>query len=136
MSITGVCNLREGRKDPNGRGKRILYRILMLGADAGFDATRALAPHEKEGRRSLQSSEGPSTHRAVALTSMGVATISYLYYLCTNPYHLGKKSNSSTLRAQRLQGEVMQKRKVLCGLCALYVEAFRLRIFRTVLFAR
>jgi hypothetical protein len=58
----------------------MVHGILMLGADAGFVATGALAPHEEEGRRT-QSSSGRSTHRTVALTSMGVATISYLYML-------------------------------------------------------
>ncbi len=81
-SVTGVWNLLEGRKDPNGRGKRMFHGILMLGADAGFVATGVLAPHREE-RGSLRSDGNAATHRAVALTSMGVATISYLYMLFT-----------------------------------------------------
>ncbi len=47
----------------------------MLGADAGFVATGMLAPN-KEGEGGNR-----STHRAVAYTSMGVATVSYLMML-------------------------------------------------------
>jgi hypothetical protein len=79
-SVTGVWNLWEARKDPNGRTKRMVHGILMLGADAGFVATGALAPDEEEGRHT-QTGSGRSTHRTVALTSMGVAAISYLYML-------------------------------------------------------
>jgi hypothetical protein len=48
----------------------------MLGADVGFVATGMLAPeHDEEGNKSL--------HRNVALTSIGIATGSYLYMLFT-----------------------------------------------------
>lgn len=73
-TVTGVWNLWEGRKDPNHRTKRMLHGFLMLGADAGFLATGALAPdNEGGGDRSL--------HRTVAITSMGIATASYLIML-------------------------------------------------------
>jgi hypothetical protein len=79
-SVTGLWNLRESRRDPNGRTKRLIHGILMLGADAGFVATAALAPGEEEDRRA--SSPGrASTHRAVALTSMGIAAAGYIYML-------------------------------------------------------
>jgi hypothetical protein len=78
-SVTGVWNLWEARKDPNGRGKRMFHGILMLAADGGFVATGALAPHRAN--RSLSTSGGAATHRAVALSSMGVAAVSYLYML-------------------------------------------------------
>ena len=48
----------------------------MLGADAGFLATAMLAPGE-------DGSGNRSTHRAVALTSMGVAVASYVFMLLT-----------------------------------------------------
>jgi hypothetical protein len=79
-SVTGVWNLWEGRKNPTGRTKRLVHGILMLGADAGFAATAALAPHEEEGRQ-VRSMDRRSTHRTVALSSMGVAAFSYLYML-------------------------------------------------------
>ena len=80
-SVTGVWNLWEGRKNPEGRAKRLVHGILMLGADAGFVATAALAPGEEEGRRGGGSISRASTHRTVALTSMGVAAFSYVYML-------------------------------------------------------
>jgi hypothetical protein len=76
-TVTGVWNLSEGRKDPNHRTKRMVHGILMAVADAGFVATGALAPENEEGH----SSGNRSTHRTVALTSMGVATVAYLMML-------------------------------------------------------
>lgn len=82
-TVTGAWNLWEGRKDPNHRTKRLTHGILMMAADVGFLATAALAPesedHEHGGAHSV--SDGRSTHRAVALTSMGIATVSYLIML-------------------------------------------------------
>ncbi len=76
-AVTGVWNLWEARKDPNRRARRTWHGILMLGASAGFVATGALAPDSEDGEL-----EGDrSTHRTVALTSMGVATASYLIML-------------------------------------------------------
>ncbi len=82
-SVTGVWNLWEGRKDPNGRTRRMIHGILMLGADAGFVATGMLAPDHEEGRFRVPGDSGGNagTHRAVALTSMGVALASYLMML-------------------------------------------------------
>lgn len=74
-TITGVWNLWEARKDPNRRARRLVHGLLMLGADAGFVATGLLAPGDGGGDR--------ETHRAVAITSMGVATASYLFMLLT-----------------------------------------------------
>ncbi len=75
-SATGVWNLWEGRKDPNHRTRRMVHGILMLAADAGFVATGASAPDFEEGR-----GEDRSTHRSLAITSMGIATTSYLIML-------------------------------------------------------
>ena len=78
-SVTGVWNLWEGRKDPNGRTRRIVHSLMMLGADAGFVATASLAPDSDDG-----SYEGDrSAHRNMAITSMGIATASYIYMLVT-----------------------------------------------------
>lgn len=73
-SVTGVWNMWEARKDPNGRKLRLTHGLLMLGADAGFVATGLLAP--EDGDRS-----GRSTHRNVAIGSMAVSTVSYLIML-------------------------------------------------------
>ncbi len=75
-TVTGVWNMWEARKDPNGRRRRLIHGISMLGADAGFFATGLMAPDDDDGgNRSL--------HRNVALTSMAVATGSYLYMVFT-----------------------------------------------------
>lgn len=82
-TFTGAWNLWEGRKDPNHRAKRMTHGILMIAADIGFLATAALAP-ESEGDE-YQSHDDftnrKQTHRTVALTSMGIATVSYLIML-------------------------------------------------------
>jgi hypothetical protein len=75
-TVTGVWNLWEGRKDPTRRARRLTHGIMMLSADAGFLATAMLAPGE-------DGSGNRSTHRAVALTSMGVAVASYVFMLLT-----------------------------------------------------
>ena len=78
-TVTGVWNLSEGRKDPNHRTKKMLHGLLMLIADGGFAATGALAPRLH--RRNGPTGVSPATHRAIALTSMGVATVSYAIML-------------------------------------------------------
>jgi hypothetical protein len=75
-TVTGVWNLLEARKDPNGRTRRLVHGLMMLGADLGFVATGALAPDGDD-------AAGRSTHRTVAITSMGVAVASYVYMLVT-----------------------------------------------------
>src|SRR6476646_9509646 len=74
-TVTGIWNLKEGWKNPEHRSLRLAHGLLMLGADAGFVATGMLAPN-KEGEGGNR-----SAHRAVAYTSMGVATVSYLMML-------------------------------------------------------
>ena len=74
-SVTGVWNLWESRKDPNAGKKRFIHGFLMLGADVGFVATGMLAPDDEDG------GDNRSTHRNVAITSMAVATASYLIML-------------------------------------------------------
>jgi len=76
-TVTGVWNLVEARNDPNKRGRRLLHGIMMLGADAGFLATAALGPESEHGE--IEGSR--STHRAVAFTSIGVASAGYLVML-------------------------------------------------------
>jgi hypothetical protein len=78
-TITGVWNLWEGRHDPNGRTRRVVHSVLMLGADAGFVAAASLAPDDDEG----SFSSDRSAHRNVAITSMGLAVGSYIYMLVT-----------------------------------------------------
>jgi hypothetical protein len=79
-SVTGVWNMWDARKDPNGRGKRMFHGILMLAADAGFVATAATAPHHED-VQGVRRTGDASTHRAVAFASLGVATVGYVYML-------------------------------------------------------
>jgi hypothetical protein len=80
-TVTGVWNLWEARKKPEGRTRRIIHAVLMLGADAGFVATGMLAPDDEDDGGSYD--DNRSRHRTVALASMGVATASYLYMFFT-----------------------------------------------------
>jgi hypothetical protein len=76
-TVTGVWNLVEGGKDPNAGKKRWVHGLLMLGADAGFLATAMTAPESEHGL--LEGSR--ATHRAIAFTSIGAASASYLIML-------------------------------------------------------
>lgn len=71
-TVTGVWNLWEARPDPEGRTRRTVHGLLMLAADAGFTYTGMLAEQAET------SPDKRRLHRQVALTSMGVATVSYL----------------------------------------------------------
>ena len=75
-TVTGVWNLVEARKDPNGRKRRWIHGLSMLGADVGFLATSMTAPDNDDGGQK-------SLHRNLAITSVSVATASYLYMLFT-----------------------------------------------------
>ena len=76
-TTTGVWNLIEARKDPAHRTRRLVHGLMMLGADAGFVATAALGPESEHG----ELASGRGTHRAVAFTSIALATTSYLIML-------------------------------------------------------
>jgi len=82
-TLTGAWNLWEGRKDPAHRTKRMAHGLLMMVADAGFVATGLLAPDDEHESRGVGGAlaNDRRTHRTVALTSMGVATVSYLLML-------------------------------------------------------
>jgi hypothetical protein len=79
-TATGVWNLVEARKDPNGRKRRWIHGLSMLGADVGFVATGLTAPDDDEGEEGRGSR---ATHRNIAITSVSIATASYLYMLFT-----------------------------------------------------
>ncbi len=89
-TVTGVWNLWEGRKDPEARGWRTAHGVLMLLADAGFVATGLTAPHEHResgvfGPGSPLEGEGshgnPRLHKEIAISSMGVAMVSWIMML-------------------------------------------------------
>ena len=70
-TITGLWNLWEGRNDPQERSRKVFHAVMMLAADAGFTATGLLADDAEE------SLARRTTHRNVALASIGMATIGY-----------------------------------------------------------
>jgi hypothetical protein len=74
-STLGVWNLLEARKDPNFPKRRLVHGLLMLSSDAGFVATFATSPSADLERGN------PAAHRALAFTSIGLATTGYLIML-------------------------------------------------------
>lgn len=70
-TVTGVWNLWEGRKEPEGRGRRTAHALLMLAADAGFTATGIL------GDRAAHHGGSRTVHRNVAIGSMVTAVTGY-----------------------------------------------------------
>jgi hypothetical protein len=79
-TVTGVWNMWESRNDPSHHTLKLIHGILMLGADAGFVATFATGP----GGRSTTIDTQKQTHRTVAITSIGLATASYLMMVFGN----------------------------------------------------
>jgi hypothetical protein len=74
-TVTGVWNLWDARKDPEGRKSRTAHALLMLAADAGFTVTGILA------EKAERSADNRRLHRNIAISSMAVATVSYLMML-------------------------------------------------------
>jgi hypothetical protein len=89
-TVTGVWNLWDGRKDPDGRLWRTTHGLLMLLADAGFVATALTAPHFRTASgvygpgSSLTGGYGHGNerlHKQIAISSMVVATVSWVMML-------------------------------------------------------
>ena len=78
-TVTGVWNLIESRHDPAGRTRRWVHSIAMFVAEAGFVATGATAPEIEDGE--VGEGGDASTHKTLAITSMAVATASWLMML-------------------------------------------------------
>jgi hypothetical protein len=78
-TVTGVWNLVESRHDPAGRTRRWVHSIAMFVATAGFVATGATAPEIEGGE--VGESSNASTHKALAITSMSIATAAWLMML-------------------------------------------------------
>jgi hypothetical protein len=76
-TVTGAMNLWEARKDPAGHKRRLTHGLLMMAADAGFFATFLAAPDSEHG----DFTDARSTHRNIAITSIGLATAGYLTML-------------------------------------------------------
>ena len=79
-TVTGAWNLIEGRKNPNGRKRRLAHGLLMMAADAGFLATALQRPDVTRPDYGSQRSR----HRTLAFTSIGLATAGYAVMLFGN----------------------------------------------------
>jgi hypothetical protein len=79
QAVTGVWNLVEANKDPNGHKRRLIHGILMLASGAGFAITPMTAPGRRD--RLEFGTSSANTHRAVAYTSIGIGTAGYLMML-------------------------------------------------------
>ena len=80
-TVTGVWNMVEASKDPNHKTIRTIHGILMLIADAGIVATAASPSGGGHEHGQVPTIGNNSTHRALAISSMGIATFSYLLML-------------------------------------------------------
>ncbi len=78
-TVTGVYNLWTERKEPKGRTRRWVHGLAMIAADAGFVVVGATAPDDDF--RGTGHSSGATTHRNIAIASMGVALGSYVMML-------------------------------------------------------
>lgn len=74
-AVTGLWNLWDSRRDPNGRARRYIHSLLMLTASAGFVYAGSLADEAES------SAEMRDKHQTVALTSIGISTASWLMML-------------------------------------------------------
>jgi hypothetical protein len=79
-TVTGIWNLAAASKVKQGKNRRAWHSILMLAADAGFVYSIAKAPSTAKIDARIESGKrgGWTPHKASAIASMGVATISYL----------------------------------------------------------
>ncbi len=71
-TITGVWALWDQRENQDGRTRRWVHSLLMLGADAGFAYTGIKLAHDAK-----NSQDSRDQHRKVAYISMGAALTSY-----------------------------------------------------------
>ncbi|MDQ8163679.1 MAG: hypothetical protein P3C10_13960 [Gemmatimonadota bacterium] len=78
-TVTGAWNLWEGRKDPNGRTRRILHSVLFTAASGGFAYAGTRLADEAE-----ENLDARRSHRNLALGSMGLSTVSWLIMLIGN----------------------------------------------------
>jgi hypothetical protein len=83
QSVTGMWNLLEARSAP-GHTKRLVHGLIMLAAEGGLVA--ATAPgHSRNDLINFDANR--STHRNIAVVSIGVGTAGYLFMLLTGGSH-------------------------------------------------
>jgi hypothetical protein len=86
-TVTGLLNLAEAGKIPEGRKRRLVHSALMLAADAGLIYGIAVAPSTAKIDARIASGKvgGWTPHKIATVSSMGVATIGYLMMYLTKP---------------------------------------------------
>ena len=85
-TVTGAWNMfgSEGGQEKEGRTLRLVHGLLMMAADGGFLATWATAPHGDRFGTASNVNNGRSTHRDIAIGSIGVGTAGYLLMFLGN----------------------------------------------------
>ena len=85
QSVTGMWNLLEARSAP-GHTKRLVHGLIMLAAEGGLVAAAASAPgHSRNDLINFDANR--STHRNIAVVSIGVGAGGYLFMLLTGGSH-------------------------------------------------
>ena len=75
-TITGVWNLWDARKDPEGRTRRIVHSVLMLASDAGFALAGATAPERDDNYFDYGGYQHrANVHRGIAIGSIAASTV-------------------------------------------------------------
>ncbi|HEY7682381.1 MAG TPA: hypothetical protein VH879_07030 [Gemmatimonadales bacterium] len=79
-TVTGLMNLAEANKVPQGRKRRWVHSVMMLAADAGLIYGVSVAPSTAKIDARIASGKrgGWTPHKISTVASMGVATFSYL----------------------------------------------------------
>lgn len=80
-TVTGLWNLNEARKDPNGLGRRMVHATLMLVADSGFLATAMTKPNSRTANGLAIYTDKKNQHMTLAYASISTATVGYLIML-------------------------------------------------------
>lgn len=71
-TVTGIWNLIESNKNPEGRTKRWVHGLMMLAADAGFAYTGMVLADKAKSDPTMR-----NDHRNMALASMTMAVSSW-----------------------------------------------------------
>ena len=79
-TVTGLLNLIEARKDPNGKTLRVVHATLMMVADAGFAASALTVPR-RTGDGALIYDQKKNQHLTISYAAISVATVGYLIML-------------------------------------------------------
>lgn len=79
-TVTGLLNLAEASKVPQGKKRRWVHSALMIAADVGFIYGASVAPSTAKIDARIASGKvgGWTPHKISTVASMGVATVGYL----------------------------------------------------------